>query len=334
MLDLYASIISSAHHAGWLVAALISYGLAGLLVVDFARRYRYSLKAKGRIIDVTENTDHGVKVYIPIIQFIDHQGKTHIVESDMGSSRLSDKAPGKEVELYYRIDNPAEIAQKSYLQLYIAAVIGVIGAVAAHFFLATYQLNILSYVFAGLLVLMIIFGYALRPNEDGQLTEGRPPSEKTEGMGSLAYHQQASLEKSRMKKAAPITLLMAALLIGGSGYVGYGEIIVKMTYTATKGIVSNHELKSILRDGKRVYTYYPLVTFATDNGKQITFQDSIGGPAPLYAQKQAVDVLYNPQNPDKARIGGTGLRWILAIGGILIGLGLLFSGLHTLTRKD
>ncbi|GAB4207913.1 MAG: hypothetical protein Fur006_66240 [Coleofasciculaceae cyanobacterium] len=87
--------------------------------------------------------------------------------------------------------------------------------------------------------------------------------------------------------------------------------------------------------------YYPIVQFTSQNGQTIEFQSSVGSHPPSYSKGQKVEVLYQPTNPQDARISSKDssdsiLSVIFTgIGGIfiLIGTGVFLPGLLK-GRKD
>ncbi|WP_415903900.1 DUF3592 domain-containing protein [Neptuniibacter sp. QD48_55] len=82
-------------------------------------------------------------------------------------------------------------------------------------------------------------------------------------------------------------------------------------------------------------TYHPVVSFVTNEGQQVTFSSSAGSNPPSYSQGEVVEVLYQANSPQDAKINGfftlwggativAGLGAVFFIVGILI---LIFSGM-------
>jgi hypothetical protein len=99
---------------------------------------------------------------------------------------------------------------------------------------------------------------------------------------------------------------------------------------AYKGTGTVVELKKVRRlstsssgSPSHVTTYYPVVRYQTKNGKNVTFTSSSGSyPAP-YKRGDRVTILYDPENPRKARIKSFSSMWLAPILGFGIG-GILF----------
>ncbi|MEO8089185.1 MAG: DUF3592 domain-containing protein [Gemmatimonadales bacterium] len=78
-------------------------------------------------------------------------------------------------------------------------------------------------------------------------------------------------------------------------------------------------------------TYRPVVEFITATGKRIEFVSSVGSSPPSHRVGEAVKVLYNPTNPQSARIKSFFQLWfgfliVFALGLVFatIGLGMIF----------
>lgn len=69
--------------------------------------------------------------------------------------------------------------------------------------------------------------------------------------------------------------------------------------------------------------YYPVVDFVTPKGQKIEIRSSFGSSPPAYSVGEKVEVLYLPDQPEKAKIRGIFALW----GGALIlgGVGFIFT---------
>jgi hypothetical protein len=75
------------------------------------------------------------------------------------------------------------------------------------------------------------------------------------------------------------------------------------------------------------YLFTPRVRFQTANGRTIEFQSSVRTNPPAYRTGQAVQVLYDPEEPQSAAIRGVLSLWLMPIilsfiGSIFVGLGM------------
>ena len=70
--------------------------------------------------------------------------------------------------------------------------------------------------------------------------------------------------------------------------------------------------------------YSPVYQFRTIDGQTIVVTDGISSNPPMFTEGQIIDVLYDPKNPQKARIK----RWmsLYFVSVLLGGIGLIFGG--------
>jgi hypothetical protein len=71
--------------------------------------------------------------------------------------------------------------------------------------------------------------------------------------------------------------------------------------------------------------YSPVYQFRTITGQTIEVQDGLSSNPPMFHEGQIIDVLYDPENPQKARIK----KWLSLyfVSVLLGGLGLIFGGI-------
>ncbi len=70
--------------------------------------------------------------------------------------------------------------------------------------------------------------------------------------------------------------------------------------------------------------YSPVYQFTTIEGQTIVVADNLSSNPPMFKEGQVIDVLYDPENPQKARIK----RWmsLYFVPLLLGGMGLIFGG--------
>jgi hypothetical protein len=71
--------------------------------------------------------------------------------------------------------------------------------------------------------------------------------------------------------------------------------------------------------------YSPVYQFRTITGETIEIQDGLSSNPPMFREGQSIDVLYDPQNPQKARIKRWLSLYFLPV--LLGGLGMIFGGI-------
>ncbi len=107
-----------------------------------------------------------------------------------------------------------------------------------------------------------------------------------------------------------------SLAIGGA-VSGYNTLTFLKTAEHTTGVVK--DLASSQRKGNTLYS--PVVTFVVDQ-KNYQFTSSISSSNPSYAVDDPVKVVFDPQNPHRARIDTFFQVWSTAV--FLVPFGLIF----------
>lgn len=71
--------------------------------------------------------------------------------------------------------------------------------------------------------------------------------------------------------------------------------------------------------------YSPVYQFRTISGQMITVHDSLSSSPPMFHVGQSIDVLYEPENPQNARIKKFWSLYFVTI--LLCGMGFIFGGI-------
>src|SRR5579862_3760575 len=85
--------------------------------------------------------------------------------------------------------------------------------------------------------------------------------------------------------------------------------------TTTEGVVVDQAYHSSSKGG----TYSPVVEFTTPDGHKIHVTGSVGSGSPAYARGDRVNVMYDPANPEHARLDTFSETWFLPL--LLGGMG-------------
>jgi translation initiation factor IF-1 len=97
-----------------------------------------------------------------------------------------------------------------------------------------------------------------------------------------------------------------------------GAAAFKSKAESAEGVVVEIERRSD-SDGS---SYYPIVRFTPKNGEEIEFTGGIGSSPPSFKTGQKVKVLYDPRNPESARIDA--FFEMYGFGGIFAFVGFVF----------
>jgi hypothetical protein len=134
-----------------------------------------------------------------------------------------------------------------------------------------------------------------------------------------------------------IVLMLAgatALVVGGKALVDSRRFVA--TAVATNGVVVDvagvvQQVQKRGPDGDWYYqdvtVFHPVVRFVTAREREVRFQASEGSNDPFaYRVGDTIRVLYDPANPQAARLDTWSSRWGDSVTLVAIGLGLLVLG--------
>jgi type II secretory pathway pseudopilin PulG len=86
------------------------------------------------------------------------------------------------------------------------------------------------------------------------------------------------------------------------------------------------------REGRTSTVWAPRVQFSV-SGQTIEFESKVGSSPPRYKEGQAIEVKYDPQDPNNARVAAASSMWLVPalVGGIgviflIVGLGMAIAG--------
>jgi len=134
--------------------------------------------------------------------------------------------------------------------------------------------------------------------------------------------QQAEIERLRAENAKLKRYVRGGFFIRGSRMfcLVLGSILLIVSIVSAihtklllhKGIYVSGTIvdQKLDEDGTR----YPIFTFVTTVGKTYTVTSNVGSNPPAYAIGQRVQVLYEVDSPDGARLAYTGQLWGIPLG--------------------
>lgn len=119
-------------------------------------------------------------------------------------------------------------------------------------------------------------------------------------------------------------LLVAVVLIG----LGVKDVVTTRRFlagtSAADGVVVKvDDVTTSHKDGT-TSRYYPVVRFVTGSGQVVQYRDHLGENSPAYRVGDPVRVLYDPANPQRARLDTWASLWLEAMILLMIGVPLLF----------
>jgi len=131
-----------------------------------------------------------------------------------------------------------------------------------------------------------------------------------------------------------IFFLVGAGLLVGDYFMIKGNVSFLANSVKTEGKVINIlKIESSSSNSKGSYNYSPEVSFTDNTGQEVTFKSSLSTSMPTYKIGEKVNVIYNKDNPQEARINTFFQLWFGVL--ILSFMGTIFFlvGLFTLINQ-
>ena len=306
-----------------LVGALIVYRNTNLYLAEAA-------KAEGTVVKVVRPPNNDV--YYPVVQFTSQNGQTIEFQSSVGS-RPPSYSKSQKVEVLYRPTNPQDAQIRNFFSLWWGSI--TLAGSGGLLFLT------------GTLTLLAIV-----------LNKGRVVEGQDEGAEVLTRRSAVFTGRRRTYRSYPVVIFFWGKAINPKyafalifNLIGIGTLVLTWSIQnidnaflasaarAEGTVVELVERRSISKRQTSQSIYTPVVQFTSQNGQTIEFVGSSSYP-PRYSEGQKVEVLYQPTNPQDARISGedssdSTLSIFTGIGGvfILMGTGVFLPGLLK-RRKD
>ena len=149
----------------------------------------------------------------------------------------------------------------------------------------------------------------------------RPVEEIVNSSDPVAQQEQ---QQAKLRKVAPILLVLGLALLGLSAYVGQKTYrLVSVGERVTGKVVDFY-----LDTGGKSTAYFPVVRFTDPMGQEVQFRDGTGSNPPSYRSGQTVKVMYLRDDPAHASIDRGGWNWLAP--GLLLAfaMGLLTLGVR------
>jgi hypothetical protein len=124
------------------------------------------------------------------------------------------------------------------------------------------------------------------------------------------------------------------LIIIGVGITIFGYVSLKKSQNLAKnGVKTMAKVIEITErwesdsDGHQSKMYYPLLEFNDESGKKHSFQGNIGSNRKKkYQLEQQIEILYDPNEPQKAQLKNFGTMWLMPLILMAVGAMLIFGG--------
>ena len=134
-----------------------------------------------------------------------------------------------------------------------------------------------------------------------------------------------------------IFLTMGVILIAVTGILVVDQTRFLTQAHHTSGTVTSIDTETKTSRSGIQSVYYPIVEFDTDDGQHVRFVGSTGSNPSSFNEGDAVDIVYNPVQPNDAKINSFTQLWFgPMVSGLIGGLFFLLFGtlLLTFNRKQ
>jgi len=341
--DVLVSGLGALNQVGVFIAGLVCAGLGGLLVGNAVYWRLHAIRVEGRVIGVRQNGNCFNAVY----RYTLPSGQSCEGTSNEGSSSARGKETGTPVSLLVIPEKPDQVLEA---RTHIFTIIGVLlfAPAAWLFYTAVTAWPIGPMTWAVAAVLMIHFAariYKIILPKDKRLT---PPVWKAllsrrPGTGSQTSVRpiediisqpeiRALDERQRVnnRRWAPFLAVAGIGLLALSVYLGFALVQLEASGMRAPGVVRSLESSST---GSASPTYYPQVSFKTQDGIVSHFKDRVGTNPPAYHPGDQVTVLYRPGAPTGAIIDHGIWNWLPSAAVFLFGTLSSLAGIQLMRRR-
>jgi hypothetical protein len=349
MFETLISGMQAFNQIGAFMAAFVLIAIGGVIFASALYSRLHDLRAEGSIIGVIHTkSSKGGDVYTPVYRYTLPDGSTHEAKSGISSGLTRGKETGRIVPLLVSPDRPSQAREAGS---YVFDVIGVVfflpGILFAYVAFTAYPVTKMTWAMGALLLLWIayhahklIIPREQRPSlEEWRRQHGmaaKKPSfdlKDVKPIEEIISSPEGAKARSRNRKLAPLMGLVAVACFCGSLYTGFETSKMETYGLRTEGtVIRLREQYSSNSDGNR-YTYYPVVSFRTQEKRRIEFEDRVGSNPPGYRAGDKVTVLYLAGNPQvKAMIDRGIWNWIAPLG--LLAFAVIMGGIASRMWRD
>lgn len=292
------------------------------------------------------------EMYYPVYGYKDLDGQEREYVGSLGSNMIGWRLPGKRVELLQSPTRPDKLKRPGVLAFLFGAMFLIPGCIFFYISLTTFSFSVMTPIvflmMIGFIAFKLLAGGGLKKMQKvrkamhaGKATnlsfqEKRKALKKPKGvlLTQAEIEQRLAAQNRVLRISAPITILIGIWLLWAGGYF-YNDMSARLAHgLRTEGTV----VRVVGRSGSdNNTTYYAMVGYQTEQGKNIEFRDNVGSSSALYKRGDIVTVLYNPAQPDKAIIDRKMWNWVLSLslflGGVLVSFAGIFNYIRATKRK-
>lgn len=350
-------VIDDFWHNMAIAIAFSGFGLAFIGIFALAALFggkANSNSKKSSYGSKTMKTSYNGENYYPVYEFRAPDGRIIEQISTAGRNGFLGKLPGESITLKVMPHPPYTAKKFSFGFLIFGMIFLAPGLYIGSLAIKNFEFNIFTILiplaFMAFIAVKIMKALSKIPQKDKleimdfiktKMKGGEVPEDhkfkitSSDNSGPKRLLEGSEI-KERMKSQAKIqritAYIMLLIAIGTSiGAYFAGEHMQKyvMEGLSAKGEVIRIESRYDSSSEGSGYTYYSVVEFKEQNGSEIKFQDSVGASTPMHERGELVDVLYLPENPQKAIIDRAIWNWTLSAALLAVSLLLLYSAFYS-----
>jgi hypothetical protein len=310
----------------------LPFVVIGVLIVIWEARARTgTVPVPATIIGFSTGARDGY--YHCVAEYVGPDGVSRYVENAIGSSSPLGSV-GDGLTVLVKASDPEKAVVRSALSYVLGIVIAAMGLASCVVFFATFRPTMFS--IAGAAVVTGLTAHKVLGWKRGKtlsLQEWREKKKELSGRvyndatkGEIRWADGEAVSAAVLKQRKTSRLAIPILLVAGIGLVVLGASLHQNTtaFLATAVPAAGRVVDLAVNHSSDSSTWSPVVEFEVGD-RSYRFKDSIGSDPPSYRRGDAVRVLYDPDQPQRARIDRG--RWNTAIPILIAAFGALLCSL-------
>lgn len=325
MIELLDEFLAHREQTVLLIGGALLLALGALVFADHIWTRRRSVELDGVVAGFVNQGDDTNPMYYPVIDIASPGGGTRRAMGDSGIDQVRDDRIGRPVRVLFRPDEPDIVRVVSAARVILGSILSLAGiALLTAFFHAFGAAWVTSAVGLAYLSLLCVSLAAARGKALSTYVRDTQPMS---GDGTLVPVETIRAATARSDKfnrgfSAFLAIAGAAVLAGGIYSVTERAAFMAVAQAA-QGEIAGFERRDILREGPGDFGFavYPVFRFETRDGRTVTAVDEVGTRYRQHKLGQQVPILYDPDDPNRARIDRGLFFWMLPT--LLVGFGTL-----------
>ena len=320
LFDLFFSAIQAYNQIGMFTGALICLGIGGFILGNSLYWRVHAVRVTGTVVGVLPKGN----VYFPVYQYTGPDDRSHVAKADYGSSSVSGKDTGGEVDLLVSAHDPAVARERNNYLFDIIGLaffapglwLGYIAVTAFPFTPMTWIVGAALSIYAGERLYRVVKLIRTKLSISGwQQHNGTIDLSKVQRIESLAVDPagpktQGSQMTANRKVMIPLLAIFAIAFAAAGSYQALTTYRLENLGMRTDGEIVRFVAESNSNHGGS--TYYPVVRFRTTDNEAIEFKDRIGSNPPTRHTGDKVRVLYLAATPGQSIIDrGSVINWAI-----------------------